>query len=330
MKKRLKTRLYWIYYKSGKKLTFAQLKTLCSEAAKAGDNRKYDLLLSHFDPEITNSRDYTFKAFSRSEGLGHGTLNTFRIFTSSSSEMVFEKIYEKSSIDWQKSSYFLKKHQSELNKSGISTPLIKDAKIGDMLAISKYSYIKIAKGSIETNKSIIDSCISKLSKLTPKSAPSPNIDDFKLHPGFARRLLKIKKFSRTHNIPENCFDSAIRRLEKLPKFAAHGDLHIGNTSAPDIVFDWDCFGYYPPGFDIATSLASFNTKLSEKDIIEIAKENHHLYSHHCSINDLYFSLFFFYLTYLKTKDTDFKKHLINKFFSDPLWQKTCHAPASII
>ena len=327
-KNRLKTRLYWISYKSGRKLSFVQLKALCTKAAQTGDNRDYDLLLRHFDPKITDFRHYTFKAFSRSDGLGQGTLNTFRIFTSSSNDMVFEKIYLKNSTDWVKSSYFLENHRRQLHESGISIPFISENKIGDTLVISKYSYIEITEDPIETHKSIITSCISKLSKLTPKSAALPNIDDFTLHPGFARRLLKIKKFSRTHNIPTDAFDLAIRRLESFPKFAAHGDLHIGNTSAPNIVFDWDCFGYYPPGFDIAFSLASFNTKISEKDIIEIAMENHHLYSRRCSLDDFSFSLFFFYLLYTKTKDTAFKINLVNSFLHSPLWQDSCHLPVS--
>lgn len=302
----------WLRYKAGATLSFMQLKSLGARLARQGNNREYEKLVTFYDQQVDFSDVVGCSGFVGSDGFGQGTLNSFRV-VSTFDGLVFEKIYKKESLDWLKASSFINFHRDEFCDADLFVPSLIKAKIGQGLVVANFSYVEVVRGALEEHERLWRHCIARLSKLIPHSQAPVEMTDIMLHKGFSRCLRKTKKFTNSFQISLDIYDGAMRRLECMPRFLAHGDLTVKNTSLPCAVFDWDNCGYFPPGFDLAMCMVELNMKLSKSEIDEMVRKFYPFYAGRCSWDDFRFCLFFLYFILSKTRDSDFKFHLLETF-----------------
>ncbi len=316
----LRNQVCWFRYKFGMSLTFTQLKEVGARLAYKGSSDEYERLIEYYDAEINFTDNPQCKGFVGSDGFGQGTLNSFRVISSPllppPEGVAFEKIYNMHSIDWLKSSFFIKHHHEQFCDESVFAPFLINVRAGVSLVVANFTHVKVRRGALEEHRYLWRNCMSRLSNLTLVPGAPDEISDFMLHIRFARCLQKTKEFSESFHVPMSIFDLAIRRLEKAPRFVAHGDLSLKNTSLPNVVFDWDSFGYFPPGFDLAICMVESNLKLSKDAIDELARDHYPLYESRCDWDNFRFCLLFLYFVFSKTRGFYFKMSLLEVFLAD--------------
>ncbi|RRV17534.1 phosphotransferase [Pseudomonas saudiphocaensis] len=298
-------------YCFGLDLNFNDLKRLGAKYAARGDAKSYESLIQRYDPQLKLPSGLQFESFVGFNGKGENTLDSFRVLRSSERK-VFEKFYLSGSVDWEKISFFMEFHASDIDPHRVLIPKMIGSVSGEGLVVSHSDHIHVRSVSSTEYFDLALLCINELSRLRLNPAAPELLFDVMLHAGFARCYRKSLDFAKERGIGLETLRSALGQVLAMPRYAAHGDLSVKNMSAPNYVFDWDNFGYYPPAFDLALCMVKAGSLYSGESVADFAKAHYPLYSSRCEANEFYLALLFFCVSFSGNRDIPFKEALLDE------------------
>lgn len=304
---KVKTSLFFLKFKlfgGG----FSEIKTISDDFARRGDHEYYERLLGAYDSAVEFRAMFTERFFI-GKGKGRFTLNTYRKIVSGD-ECFFEKIYSSASIDWRKCCFFYSNIAPGLRAEGLVIPQVLAVTAGDRLAVCLFEFIDIPFVDEGGYFDFLFSTVEKLSRFDFDALIVP--EEFRaleFHFGFARC------FRKTQSVLEQAFadNSTLSRMkaycEAMPRYVGHGDLSLPNMGVDSIVIDWDNFGFYPPGFDLALG-AVLRGKLLDADALNsIVERVFPSFANRCTFEMLWFSFAFFYCVFLSARQTEQKRYV---------------------
>lgn len=301
-------------YRLGLGLSFDGLKQLGRKFAARGDARSYERLIKRYDPQLKLPSGLQFERFVGFNGKGENTLDSFRVLRSSE-RRVFEKFYLNGSVDWMRVSFFMDYHSGEVDSSKVLIPKMVASASGGGLVVSHSEYVDVQSVSPSEYFDLALACMEELSRLRLSPAAPELLFDVMLHAGFARCYRKILEFAEEAGKAREVIQRALDKVLAMPRFVAHGDLGINNMSVPNCVFDWDNFGYYPPGFDLALCMAKAGSLYSGEKVADFSRRHYPLYSSGCTAEEFYLVLLFFCVVFAGNRDVPFKKSLLEELQS---------------
>ncbi|MBU2333518.1 MAG: aminoglycoside phosphotransferase family protein [Gammaproteobacteria bacterium] len=296
-------------YLIGLNLSFTDLKQLGRKCATRGDARLYERLIGKYDPQLKLPSGFQFERFVGFNGKGENTLDSFRVLRSGELN-VFEKFYQNGSVDWVKVSFFMNYHAGEIDPSRVYIPKMINSASGEGLVVSHSEYVTVLGVGPSKYFDVALTCIDELSRLRLNPSAPELLFDIMLHAGFARCYRKSLGFAKEFGMSLEVYQRTLDRVLKMQRFVAHGDLSVKNMSAPCYVFDWDNFGYYPPGFDLALCLVKAGSIASEGSVADFSRRYYPLYSSGCTVEDFYLALLFFCVVFTGNRNVPFKKALL--------------------
>lgn len=302
-----------VRYKFGMPLSISALKCLGSDFAVRQSSGDYVKLLMCYDETFKVPDSYIFDRFVGFNGVGEGTLNSFRILRSPNG-FVFEKIYLTSSQDFIKFAHFLDHHQCAFGEGAVSVPLVMARAEGEKIAAVYFQYVDVRKVDTGQYLRMARACMESLCQYPVEAELDDLLCDIYAHTGFSRCYRKTKGFLFGLSGEDAWLDKALLRVSAMPRFYAHGDLSIKNMSAAGYVFDWDNSGYYPPGFDLALVLLISGLG-GHPTVAAAAADYHSLVKQRCSFDDFYFSLLFLYTVLKGNRDVLAKTSLLDELKS---------------
>lgn len=301
-------------FRLGLGLSFDGLKQLGARYAARGDAKSYENLIQNYDPQLKLPSGLQFESFVGFNGKGENTLDSFRVLRSGERK-IFEKFYLNGSVDWAKVSFFMECHAGDIDPYKVLIPKMVGSVSGTGLVVSHSEHIDVRSVSSTDYFDLALLCINELSRLRLSSAAPELLFDVMLHAGFARCYRKSQEFSDEHGVAREVLRCALDRVLAMPRFVAHGDLGIKNMSAHNCVFDWDNFGYYPPGFDLALCMVKARSLYSNESVADFSRRHYPLYSSRCAADDFYLALLFFCVSFSGNRDVPFKKSLLDELQS---------------
>ena len=99
------------------------------------------------------------------------------------------------------------------------------------------------------------------------------------------------------------------RCEAMPKFVGHGDLSLPNMGVGSIVLDWDNFGFYPPGFDLALGAVLKGELLDAEALNSMVERVFPSFATRCTRDMRWFSFTFFYCVFLYARQAQHKRYV---------------------
>lgn len=241
-----------------------ELKRITKDVANSNDHKFYDDLIKIFIP-TWNVKYEDIKFFGK--GMGESSLDTYRK-VKIKEEWYYEKIYFNEYSDLKNVLWF-SENISEYLSLEIQTANPDIIFKGRELTILYFPFLELSPLSennietqlIEFSKKLLD--ISKQEKIQAIIEKSPSFTkNFKNHFLYQRNIeIAINMFI------ENKIDfrTIEESIEKSMKVVTHGDLNEGNGFQNNILIDWDSFGFYPIGLEVA-SLIYRNILMKNKEL----------------------------------------------------------------
>lgn len=223
------------------------------EVMRQNNSSAYEQLLKVYDPEISLIEGVIKSQFIGA-GVAQDSLNTYRKVMTEK-RVLFEKIYHIHSTSPEKLTWFADNIYPQLHQLGIYTPpLVKSIKGKRLFAV----YFEFLDSKIDNVRNYLEHAAEISLKLTkikqPENTPIP-YSSFKQHALYSSSFKTAQEEAVSFGIENSIFYKCEEWLESTPKCFAHGDLHGKNLGKPNIVIDWDEYGFYPIGFDIALSMS---------------------------------------------------------------------------
>lgn len=284
---------------------FQRLKREAEIYAANDAHYAYEKALVAYDPGIRLD-----SSWDRCEFLGAGkglyTLNSYRKL-SRDGELLFEKIYLLRSMDWRKCEYFYDHVFPRMEVTNIHVPALVGSSIGRRLAVVRFEYVDFKPVDIEFYIDQVICITRELASLGSKFIDPPSeLRDLTLHFGFERCFQKsLSVFERVDGKVE-LLRSMRKRCEALPRLVGHGDLSRPNMGGEGLVLDWDNFGFYPPGFDLALALVLTGELYGQSELASFARKGHEAVQSECTFEEFWFSLVFLYSTFLSARKAEHK------------------------
>lgn len=202
-------------------------------------------------------------------GKGIASLNTYRK-VDTLKKTFFEKVYftsaiELTTIKWLSDNEIYK----HLKKDGINIPELQDVYRGNILTIVYFNFMQLIPVKENSLKEMII-----LTKLLYRSSLDPNIikiiesapkslKDVRNHFQYKKHIVQAKEHLNRNNINSSDIEGV---LQNSILVFSHGDIQKSNIYMNNSLIDWDSFGIYPLGLDIALL---FNRWFSDIEDIEI-------------------------------------------------------------
>lgn len=288
---------------------FAHIKTYADRCARQMDHEAYERVLSAYDAALS-FRPGALESDFVGSGKGRYTLNSYRKIVLQDS-VLFEKIYLRDSVDWRKCSFFYKHVLPGLHGDELSVPRLLDVVSGERLVVSRFDFVEFL--AID-ERDYIDRLVSitqRLASFEYSSALVPEeFESLDLHFGFERCLRKTQVVLEQQTGEKNSVLFQMKgRCEAMPRFVGHGDLSLPNMGVGSIVLDWDNFGFYPPGFDLALG-AVLKGELLDVDALNLMVERvFPSFAGRCTFEMLWFSFVFFYCVFLSARHATHKRYV---------------------
>src|SRR5690554_5687091 len=215
---------------------------------KTGDVDYYQRLLQTLVPTL--SIDVASACFV-GNGIGGSSLNTFRK-VSTNKQDYFEKIYFNSSKDFKRIHWL---HENILNmmKGTFVVPNLKNYFVGDLVTITYFEYLSLTPlDGIENEQNCIQfsrllyGITEKNRKEFQKMIVPDYLLSFKNHFQYAKNIESIKK-----SLNFKVFLRLEKRVEESKRVLTHGDIQKTNAYKDLTLIDWDTFGFFPIGFEVA-------------------------------------------------------------------------------
>lgn len=217
---------------------------------RANDHRYYELLLRAF----VNRWDFKVEgaSFIR-KGIGESSLNTCRKVVIDG-KAYFEKVFFNSRPEVETAEWFQRHIYGQLGDSIITASLEKLIK-GEVITIAYYEFLELSPfqrsdGDQAYIKLTID--LYSISKDTPLDAGAiltpQHVRDFRFHFQYQRYAGAAEAKLRELGVN---FRKLVDNASSSKKILTHGDINLGNAFKGPILVDWDSFGVYPIGLDVA-------------------------------------------------------------------------------
>lgn len=249
-----------------------ELRKTANHLRLTNDLELYDQILRKFVPQM--KMQFSNTIFTGT-GMGATTLNVYRkvIF---GDEVLFEKVYFNSSLDIERVKWFYENIYSALNPK-IKVPALYSTFSGELITLFYFKFVDLlplATSDVDATIFYFSRQLYKLSltrdiKSKIESAPT-FLKDYKAHFEYKRKIDTAKK-----NIIELLGDNfPLKNIEQAisesPLILTHGDIHPANIFQKKYLIDWDPFGLYPIGLEVAYILYFLHKgRLSYIEIIQI-------------------------------------------------------------
>jgi len=211
------------------------------------DHKGYEKFLFDYGIEINFSTEN--KSFLNSKGNGAGSLNTFRK-VKKNNDILFEKIYFSYHKDLKHTLFFYDKIYPIL-KQYINIPNLNTKIYGDEISAIYFTFLNLKRHSSEN---VLEEKLITISK----TLINLKIEESFKPPFYIYNFIEHSEYRLYREIAKNNlrkFNIDLTELEdiliKSKTVISHGDLNISNVYEDNIIIDWDSFGIYPIGFDIA-------------------------------------------------------------------------------
>jgi hypothetical protein len=287
---------------------FPEIKSFLDYFVSREDHEGYELILGVYDPSIEFNKLFTSRRFV-GVGKGRFTLNAYREVVLSRGRC-FEKIYSSESIDWRKCCFFYSDVAPIVCAHGLVVPGLSEAVVGDRLTVSLFEFFDILPIEQDAYFEYLFSVVEVLSSVDCEALLMP--EDFKrldLHFGFDRCLRKTQVVLEQFEGGGSVLLQMKARCEAMPRFIGHGDLSLPNMGVGSIVIDWDNFGFYPPGFDLALGAVLAGELLDADALNAMAERVFPSFAKRCTFEMLWFSFVFFYCVFLSARQAVHKRYV---------------------
>lgn len=243
-----------------------EIKRITKTVAAFQDHKFYDAFLRLYIPEW-NGKYQSAEFFGK--GMGESSLDSYRKVKIDNTYF-YEKVYfnnypELNTVNWFAENVFpyleneIKTANPAFYYAGdeltvlyfpfLDLKPIEDAYIEDtLIGFSK----KLYKASNEID-------ISNLIKKTPE-----DLKDFKKHFLYLRNIKVAKKIFKDAGIDYIKVEEEIYHSQKI---LTHGDINEGNAFKNDILIDWDSFGLFPLGLEVAYLYYRVHLRLRNEHIV---------------------------------------------------------------
>ncbi|SFR49056.1 phosphotransferase [Thiomicrospira sp. ALE5] len=222
-------------------------------------------------------------------GRGHGmdSLNVYRKIESNDTGELFEKIYLKTSRDWQLQAWLYAHLQPILNPAVIKLPTLVNAQEGVHLVAAYFEFINEPLDDIQAKKRLLQRGVAIQQELWRISSDYPellktlpeNLDQLSAIPLFNACLQRLASFEQelnkyvTFEFNLHWLQHQLAIVNQHPKQLCHGDIHGKNLSSAGWVIDWDNLGYYPIGYDMALLLSKVQNIYSIEHLEQVIEQN---------------------------------------------------------
>lgn len=287
---------------------FSYIKMSADRYARQLNHEAYERVLSAYDAELS-FRWGALKSEFVGAGKGRYTLNSYRKIVMQDS-VLFEKIYQRDSVDWRKCDFFYGYVLPGLCSDELNVPRLLDVVSGERLVVARFDFVEFRA---------IDDCdyIGRLVSVTQRLAsfeydPALIPDEFRsleLHFGFERCLRKTQVVLEQTDEKTSLLLQMKGRCEAMPRFVGHGDLSLPNMGVGSIVLDWDNFGFYPPGFDLALGAVLKGELLGADELNSMVERVFPSVAKRCTLEMLWFSFVFFYCVFLSARQAAHKRYV---------------------
>lgn len=284
---------------------------------------KYNSFLKGINP--SNNLKFLNTEFFKNKniGIGQSSLNTFRKVICEN-KVLFEKIYFSHHQDLNKMLYFYKEVYPFL-KNKIQVPKIEYLFRDNIISTVYYTYnnLKSINDIEDLQKNMVQYSLYfielSLNNSIIKNKKTPNFI-YNYHNHFL-----FKKYHKYAEAELQKYNISIFNISKSvknsPLIITHGDLYKTNVYSNNYIIDWDSFGIYPIGFEVAFIYQRLLWKeditmklkdwLSKYYFGKIDKELEKLFFK----NVCYFLFVFNYSNFKKNKNIELKQYLIQKLKS---------------
>lgn len=285
--------------------SFSEIKRIAEKHALRDDHGAYERALSRYDTNIVFDGACDLHQFIGS-GKGQHTLNCYRKLRCDG-RWLFEKIYAVESLDWRKCQYFYEHVHPTLERVAIRVPALLWSMCGSRLAVARFDYVEFSPIDPQSYLEDVVSISGQLSGIGPAQPYVPaDLLDLSQHYGFERCFQKTVGVVERAGGDAELLRSMRNQCEALPRFIGHGDLSRPNMAQDALLLDWDNFGFYPPGFDLALAAVLKGDLLGEEELRQLALSAYEPISEHCSFQDFWFSMTFFYSVFLSARKAEHK------------------------
>lgn len=227
-----------------------QLDRLAKYILKAQNQKYYQNLLSILVPSLDLKIDESQFVGS---GIGASSLNSFRK-VKSGKELYFEKVYFNSSVDLKRIFWF-QDHVSVLLNDKVKSPRILKTFKGELVTIVYFEYLELQVLSsdkkemalIELSKALYSSTFLNGDQFEKSNVPD-FISKYRSHFQYVRNIDKVKQ---ALNLSKSDINEIESRIDATKRTLTHGDIQETNAFENSVLIDWDSFGIYPIGLEIA-------------------------------------------------------------------------------
>lgn len=226
---------------------FYELKQLANFAAAAHQQKYYNNLLLALIPSYSVNEAKSFKFIG--SGAGKFIFNSYRRINTQSGD-IFEKVYFNKTGKFKRLKWFYKNYFN-IASNEFRIPLITNLYDGDIVSVVNFEFLKLKE--IPFNEKLQISLTKKLysvglnADLNTEGLPD-YLYDYKSHNAYAGYFKIAKRKLETMGIDIALIESKVTGSEHV---FTHGDIHNENIFQNNTLIDWDFFGYYPIGFELA-------------------------------------------------------------------------------
>lgn len=230
-----------------------ELRKMAIFLRKANDSNLYGEILKRFVPQMTMSFAHT-KFIGT--GCGSYNLNAYRkvVFNDN---VFFEKVHFNSSNEIVRLNWFYDNIYSSMSNSMKAPELCYSFK-GELITIFYFKYVALASLSdkdVGPNVFNFSRELYKLSHLVDIKDKMDNapmfLKNYTAYFEYERKIEDANKRAFELIGDRFPFKSIENKISSSPSILAHGDIHKGNVFANNYLIDWDTFGIYPIGLDVA-------------------------------------------------------------------------------
>lgn len=227
-----------------------ELNKVCQSIKASKNHQFYNALLKRFVPlwdvEIKQA------SFHLGGGGGVGSLNCYRRVNMNDS-IYFEKVYFKEHKDLQRIKWFKQYVAQHLISYKMVVPELHCMYEGEAFVIIYFDFLNLKKLENSEMEFNFISLAKQLYQASlkfemPKSDIPKIILDFKTHFEYKNKIEQAEFRLSNHGISIQEMETNII-CSKL--ILTHGDIQEKNCFQNHMVIDWDTFGLYPIGFDVA-------------------------------------------------------------------------------
>lgn len=255
----------------------AELKKKTTYLRMANDNTLYSQILQKFVPHLKMD-------FDQSEFIGRGfsktALNVYRKLTYEDGTL-FEKVYFNSSHDLLRVKWFYENIHPLIN-SNIKVPSLYKSIKGELITVVYFKYVDlISLAMSDVNEKVFNHSkelykLSFISNVKSKMKHAPEfLKDYKEHflylENIDKAVLKILELCGG-DFPLKAIK---KKIDESHHVLTHGDIHWGNIYENNYLIDWDSFGIYPKGLEVAYILFQLHQcKLSYKELNDVLEKEY--------------------------------------------------------